>query len=303
MSVTKKNSISQVEKVLLESEWANLIQDFHGMPIPFDNDWKNIAIDMSGGIDSTLLNFLIADHITKNKLTTNIHVITNLRKWSNSPWQQFYAENMYDLIRKKFPNINYTLDTAFLPPELEGGVIGAVIPFRGNLCTGDSVVFGQFASYVCYKYSCEAKFSATTANPIFLQEFPGHPWGRNLSLNNGTKPEIKNLVNIKRTEMRAGFRPSFIDPFVFYEKDIIVSLYKNLGLLDLLTETRSCEGGAVSIYHATKREFDNGIIDSDPSDKLLSDPLLGYKKGDYLGQCGECFWCREKKWALAENNL
>jgi hypothetical protein len=69
-----------------------------------------------------------------------------------------------------------------------------------------------------------------------------------------------------------------IHPFVHTRKDWIIQQYYDLGITDLLELTRSCEG-----------EFENITYET-------------YTPGQYVPTCGECFWCKEREWALAKVN-
>ncbi len=63
-------------------------------------------------------------------------------------------------------------------------------------------------------------------------------------------------------------------PFVSITKDIIIEQYYKNNVLDLLELTRSCEGEFKEINYKT------------------------YKPGQHVPICGECFWCKEREWAL-----
>lgn len=66
----------------------------------------------------------------------------------------------------------------------------------------------------------------------------------------------------------------FCHPFVHTRKDWIIQQYYDLGITDLLDLTRSCEG-----------EFENITYET-------------YTPGQHVPTCGECFWCKEREWAL-----
>jgi hypothetical protein len=67
-----------------------------------------------------------------------------------------------------------------------------------------------------------------------------------------------------------------IHPVRFVDKSWVISQYKRLEIIDLLELTRSCEG--------TFEEID----------------LTNYTKGQYVPVCGECFWCKERRWAIEQ---
>ena len=65
-------------------------------------------------------------------------------------------------------------------------------------------------------------------------------------------------------------------PFVYTTKDWIVKQYYDNNILDLLNLTRSCEG-----------EF-NGL------------DYTTYIPGQSVPICNECFWCKEREWAIEQ---
>jgi hypothetical protein len=67
-----------------------------------------------------------------------------------------------------------------------------------------------------------------------------------------------------------------LHPFVYTSKDWIIKQYYEHNIEDLLKLTRSCEG-----------EFDG--ID-----------YLTYTPGQSVPICNECFWCKEREWAIGQ---
>lgn len=65
-------------------------------------------------------------------------------------------------------------------------------------------------------------------------------------------------------------------PFVYTTKDWIVKQYKNENILDLLNITRSCEGEFEDLDYTT------------------------YTPRQMVPTCGECFWCKEREWAIEQ---
>jgi hypothetical protein len=63
---------------------------------------------------------------------------------------------------------------------------------------------------------------------------------------------------------------------VYTSKDWIIKQYYEHNIEDLLKLTRSCEG-----------EFDG--ID-----------YLTYTPGQSVPVCNECFWCKEREWAIGQ---
>ena len=65
-------------------------------------------------------------------------------------------------------------------------------------------------------------------------------------------------------------------PFVYTTKDWIIQQYVNENILDLLDITRSCEGEFNELDYTT------------------------YTPGQSVPICGECFWCKERDWAIEQ---
>jgi len=67
-----------------------------------------------------------------------------------------------------------------------------------------------------------------------------------------------------------------VHPFVYTTKDWIVNQYSDNKILDLFDITRSCEGEFEGLNYKT------------------------YTLGDSVPVCGECFWCKEREWAIEQ---
>ena len=65
-------------------------------------------------------------------------------------------------------------------------------------------------------------------------------------------------------------------PFVYTTKDWIVKQYSDNKILDLFDITRSCEGEFEGLNYKT------------------------YVPRQYVPICGECFWCKEREWAIEQ---
>jgi len=70
------------------------------------------------------------------------------------------------------------------------------------------------------------------------------------------------------------------NPFIFTDKEWIIKQYKDRNIIDLLNITRSCEGYIK----------DTNYINWNKNIEILED-------------CNNCFWCKERNWALKQNNL
>lgn len=65
-------------------------------------------------------------------------------------------------------------------------------------------------------------------------------------------------------------------PFVHIKKDWIIKQYYDHDIIDLLNITRSCEGEFEELDYTT------------------------YTPGQTVPECGECFWCKERDWAIEQ---
>lgn len=234
--------------------------------IPFDTKWNQIAISVSGGADSALLSFLISDFITKNNLDIKIHFISHIRCWKNKPWQQNDVSQVKKYIIKKFSNLQFREHTNFIAPELEYGNIGpSLIDEYGKNVSGDNIQIRSYSEFICHYFNIDAYYNGVTRNPRNV-EFKGMPT-RDIDSNN----ENNHLRLMKHLDKWA------VHPFRFIEKNWIYKQYKNLNILDLWNLTRSCEG-----------EF-----------KDLN--YKNYVSGQKVPICNECFWCKEREWAIEQN--
>ena len=227
--------------------------------IPFDNNWKKIAISLSGGADSALLAYLLCTKIT----TQELHVISHVRCWKTKPWQADDALKVYAWMQGRFPHIKMCRHVNFIPPEMEWGSAGpTMVDEYGKSVSGDNIEQRAYAEYVCHSNDIDIYFNAVTRNPRSV-DFQGMP-----------TRDIDPTDDNKHLELMIHMGRLAAHPFRFREKKEIVSEYKCQEIWDLFEMTRSCEG-----------TFDN--LD-----------YRSYTKGQYVPVCGECFWCKERAWAV-----
>lgn len=232
------------------------------MQISFDRDWNNIAIGLSGGADSALLAYLICELVT----TQSVHVVSHKRMWKTRPWQSHDSLTVYTWLLEKFPNIKFVRHTNFIAPDLEYGNIGPSISDEYNkFVSGDNIQQRAFAEYVCFNENIDAYYNAVTRNP------------RGIDLGGMHERNIDPTDDNKHLEKMTHMGVEVFHPFRFIDKSEIIKKYKELNLMDLFNITRSCEG-----------EF-KGI------------DYKSYKPGQYVPTCGECFWCKEREWAVEQN--
>jgi hypothetical protein len=230
--------------------------------IPYNKEWKNIAISVSGGADSALLAYLICSQIT----TQSVHIVSHKRMWKTRPWQGHDSLNVYTWLLKRFPNIKFARHTNFIAPDIEYGNMGPNLTDEyGKQVSGDNIQQRAFAEYICFNENVDAYYNAVTRNP-------------RLALFNGMRErDIEPTDDNKHLERMMHMGVEVLHPFRFIEKSEIVKTYKELDIMDLFNITRSCEGEFDSIDYKT------------------------YKPGQYVPTCGECFWCKEREWAIEQS--
>jgi 7-cyano-7-deazaguanine synthase in queuosine biosynthesis len=235
-----------------------------GVDIPYDKDWKNIAISVSGGADSALLAYLVCKLAYEHD--TTVHIVNHVRCWKTKPWQQHDADYVFRWLFQKFYHTTFERHTNFIAPELEYGNIGPNLTDEyGKQVSGDNIQQRAYAEYICKKHNVDAYYNAVTRNP-------------RLAFANGMKErdiepteENKHLSVMKHMEVWA------LHPFRFVTKDWVVKQYKDHNIMDLFNITRSCEGTVSGINYTN------------------------YVDGQEVPVCGECFWCKEREWAIEQN--
>lgn len=230
--------------------------------VPFSNSWKRIAISLSGGADSALLSYLICQKVKSQEL----HFISHIRCWKTKPWQKYDATIVFEWLQKRFPNVKMYRHINFIPSEMEWGNIGPVWTDEyGKNVSGDNIELRAFAEYTCYTNNIDVYFNAVTRNPRNVN-FQGMP-------TRDIEPTTKNQ-HLVLMEHMGGLAAH---PFRFIEKSEIIKEYINQEIQDLFMLTRSCEGTFENITYKT------------------------YTPGQYVPTCGECFWCKEREWAIEQN--
>jgi hypothetical protein len=238
----------------------------HQVNIPFDNEWKNVAVSVSGGADSALLAYMICEIAKKQKHDVTIHIINHVRMWKTRPWQQYDADRVYNWLLQRFYHTTFKRHINFIAPDIEYGNIGPNLTDEyGKKVSGDNIQQRAYAEFICHKYNVDAYYNAVTRNPR-LAQFNGMQ-ERDIERNEDNK-HLEYMIHLDRVASH---------PFRFVDKSWVLNKYKELGIIELFDLTRSCEG-----------EFED--ID-----------YTNYKSGQYVPICGECFWCKEREWAIEQN--
>jgi hypothetical protein len=186
--------------------------------------------------------------------------------WKTRPWQSYDSLNIYTWLLKRFPNIKFVRHSNFIAPDIEYGNIGPNLTDEyGKKVSGDNIQQRSFAEYICFNENVDAYYNAVTRNP-------------RLALFNGMRErDIDPSEDNKHLERMTHMGVEVLHPFRFIDKSEIVKKYKELDLMDLLDITRSCEGEFAGIDYTT------------------------YIPGQYVPTCGECFWCKEREWAIEQS--
>ena len=242
----------------------HIFHDIDGVNIPFDPAWKNVAISVSGGADSALLAYLICS-LAKEHGTT-IHIINHVRMWKTRPWQQHDADNVYDWLFQRFYHSTFKRHTNFIAPDIEYGNIGPNLTDEyGKKVSGDNIQQRAYAEFICHKHNISAYYNAITRNP------------RLANFNGMHERDIERTEENKHLEYMIHMNRVASHPFRFVDKAWVLSQYRRLEIMDLFETTRSCEGEFNDINYTT------------------------YTAGQVVPTCGECFWCKEREWAIEQS--
>jgi hypothetical protein len=249
---------------------------YSGLDLPFSPNWKKIAVNLSGGADSACLTYLLCKIIDRHQFNCKIDIITHVRCWTTRPWQQPISVKVYEKLKKMYPNIIGDRHENFITPELEHGVSGYIYkdPAFNEDHSGDQLQVSGFNLYSAHKFNLDAIFNATSANPPGT-DFPKKMKDREKSAKDGV---LRDLVMY--------FDERFLfHPFRFVDKSWIIAQYYKHKITDLLETTRSCEG---DVTH--------------PVIKDIVPDFKSYHPDIDVPECGTCFWCLERNWALSKLN-
>jgi len=242
------------------------LYNIDGVNIPFDKEWNSIAISVSGGADSALLAYLLCSIIPITR-PYNVHIISHTRMWKTRPWQGQDSLNVFNWLKNKFPDIPFNRHTCFVAPDIEYGNMGPIIKDEyGKMVSGDNAQQRSFAEFICTTHDIPAYYNAVTHNP------------RGIELGGMIERDIEPTEDNKHLEIMQHMGRWALHPFRFVEKSWVVKQYRDNNITDLFDITRSCEGEFEGINYET------------------------YIPGEIVPICGECFWCREREWAIAQSN-
>jgi len=270
-----KQEIAKLQKRRMHLYANNLqkgglfIHEVNGVQIPLNPNWKRIAVNLSGGADSACLTSILANIITENKLETTIDIITHTRVWEVRPWAGPVSIQVYKKLQKIWGNIIGERITNFIPTELEHGVIGNLNVLEDR--SPDQVIVSRFNDYLGTVKKYDAIYNATTKNPSIDKEL----------LDRMKNRDIEN-IDVETLAIPTNYGYWMISPLRFIEKDWIVEQYYKMDLVDLFETTRSCEGnqGNISLLDGLDVHW--------------------YNEDKEVPECGKCFWCKEREWAIKQ---
>jgi len=232
--------------------------------VPFDPTWKNVAIAVSGGADSALLAYMVCQKAQEYNVT--IHIINHIRCWKTKPWQQDNADAVYNWLFQKFHHSTFKRHINFIAPDLEYGNVGPNLTDEyGKQVSGDNIQSRAYAEYICKKHNIDAFYNGVTRNP-------------RLAVINGMRErDIEPTADNKHLAEMEHMGFMVFHPFRFTDKSEIVKIYNEIDLMDLFEITRSCEGEIAGIDYKS------------------------YTPRQHVPTCGECFWCKEREWAIEQS--
>lgn len=238
-------------------------KNIDSVQIPFDENWNSIAISLSGGADSAMLAFILCNFVTVQK----VHIISHKRMWKTRPWQSYDSLNVFNWLKDRFPKIVFERHTNFIAPDVEYGNMGPTIKDEYNkMVSGDNAQQRAYAEFICHEYNIDAYYNAVTRNP------------KNVSFSGMVERDIDPDESNQHLTVMKHMNRWALHPFRFVDKAWVIKQYYDNNILDLLAKTRSCEG-----------EFDNINY-------------LNYIPGQQVPTCGECFWCKEREWAIEQQH-
>ena len=224
------------------------------MELYLNNAWKRIGISISGGADSALLAYHVANNTSAEIILTN-----QIRCWKTRPWQEHVADTVIKWLMNNFDNIT-TIERSFIPPEMEEPHTTYIKDEYEKLKSGNRIILRAFNEYIAHKYKLDAWYNGVTKNPPVKFE------GALSERDEGVLPLTMKHMGV-----------DIIHPFVYTSKDKIIKEYYQEGIVELLNLTRSCEGEFEGLDYNT------------------------YTPGDVVPECGKCFWCKEREWAIEQN--
>lgn len=195
-------------------------------------DEGNVGCFMSGGADSSLMCYILADTIKKHNLKTEIYPIT--AEFLQRPYNLRCA---YDVVKKvsDLTGFQFNLHNCF------------IIPNHREPVTDDQkvVIMGNYTRTYANCFRFKTIFNGLTANPP-EEDVEDTPFAKRQKCRDNEE---------WRKEQQS--KDGLTVPFINVDKRVISTLYKKFNLLEnLLPLTRSCEAELEETHYFTKDCFD-----------------------------------------------
>jgi len=209
----------------MEDRIMNSISD--SLPIPRSSplygEVKTIGIWMSGGIDSSLLAWKLADQIEDHDLCIKLQPFTVRR---SRPYNPFHAEAVLEKIYKG----NHVLDMITYYPDKNDP----------HQCDTQEFIDRDMENFT--NGVIQIMYSGISQNPPLEEIKATEGW---YTHKNGTIQHTETNRDKPGKLEEYGYEPHhghYINPWSRFNKKDIASEYKRLGLWDIFEATRSCEG-------------------------------------------------------------
>lgn len=241
------------------------LHNVNGLLFPFDPNCKNIGITFSGGVDSSLLLYILCNLIEKTNSNCRIHVIHFVRFFKSKWWIENIAKNIYDYFKQKFPDIIQDFNIGLIPEDFETVKISTLNKkeldneFKADLSYCDVLIVRRYEEFYQYKLNLDFIYGGTTCNPPIEHE---------------QAPKFRQIDNIGKT-LKESVGSYLIHPFYFVMKDWVLAQYYNYDIENILEMTRSCSADS----------------------ETLGEEWKDYKDA-VPPVCGNCFFCKEKQWGM-----
>jgi len=229
---------------------------------------ENVIMKLSGGADSALLLWLICNEWTKQNKPLHVYTITGIHK--QRPWQPYHAQQVLDFMHEQWPDVHFVRhDTRLIENPADPSLY--LDYSKNQYCETQELMKIDVINEI--KQDLQV-FNAITSNPPLKYKdywgtspIMGDVWERgDLKMRAWETREERKVINQHHHD---GFMVWYCSPFFRHDKRKVIELYREHGLLrHLLPLTRSCEG-------------------------------WDYMTKNFTQECGHCWWCKEREWALS----
>jgi hypothetical protein len=214
--------IKDTALVYRRAELCNELRD-DKYEIELDLNHKKIGIGMSGGMDSSILLWLLAHHISEHELDVTIYIWTCIHE--EKPGQSVHAKKVVEFVKAEFPNVKF--GEHMLRPTTA----------KDYIANGTKLAYD-----LVYKHGITALYNGVTLNPP--NEIGEAVWKHKWE----TRAETRNWETrqkwIDENPVHNDEPPhTEYRPFIHADKRVVLAFYKKYGLyVSLGSLTRSCEG-------------------------------------------------------------